>query len=553
MQAYNLREQELVIRMERLFSEADKRVSTLQRLTAATQGAMDGIARSIVNLLDNTDFDRSKDNFLNNPLLGGDIDFECFNFFRHLKTDAQLFDDAAHALKSSGHSLYAANEGANSDIPRWNRVDGWAEIGSVGATLYDLACPLPENFVRPGLGKLHVQFIASRRTTNALPAGVQAYAGIWDNTAGQRKWIEGDAFALTHSVVGATGATTREFKVIGLSDYGAQIESNVVTVNNSPAALTPANYVRLNMSGAPGFIQFDIYEKVGGTVFLIGQIFNSIDVAFNHTGAHLRTEGASFPTVTDTKAKAYAETDDFEITSGVWSVFDFTIPIPPTYNVNNTTDRQWFRFGLKTSTADERQVLLDRLGVSLGFGDWAPSARRPANVNPSSSMTGSTQGPPPGGGEPPDDGSGGPRCWVIEGSEIATIQDGKEVSIPFDDLLSAMRVVSDSLRPNSILRVRRDFVDETILVETENGLSRRFTTTHRLRKDVDNVHGTPVGKLKVGDTVVTRLDGNVEITTISKWEPVSGRVEVGSIALGPGHWFWLNGFASHNAKTLFLT
>jgi hypothetical protein len=41
-----------------------------------------------------------------------------------------LAETAANALKSSGHSLYAANEGVNGVIPRWDRDHGYAEIGS---------------------------------------------------------------------------------------------------------------------------------------------------------------------------------------------------------------------------------------------------------------------------------------------------------------------------------------------------------------------------------------------------------------------------------------
>jgi hypothetical protein len=550
MQGLDLKEQEVRIRMERLFSEADERIEQLAIATAAAQVlAPDENPISIVNLVDDSDFDWSKDRFLNNPVLGGDIDFEAFNWFRHLKTDTLLVEDAAHALKFTGHSLYAANEGANADIPRWDRVNGWPEIGNAGATGYDLACPLPENYVRPGRGRLFVQFQAGRRTASALPAGLQVYGGIWDNTVGQQKYIEGGNFTLTAAIVGATGATSRQFKIIGTSDYNTQIESNVVTIANAPATLSTSNYIRLNMTGAAGFIQFDIYELVGGVASRIGQIFNSIDVAYNHYDiAPKANVGAAFPTATLTKPRAYAETDTFDVIDSAWTLFDLVVPIPSTYDTSVTTGKQWFRWGLTLPTTDVRQVLLDRLGISFGFGHWAPSGRRPANNVSSTSMASSNQNPPIGGGGPPGDGDGGPRCWMLEGCEIPVMHGAKEVALGFEELRIGTRTVSDALRPNTIISKHSHFVDETYLVETSNGLSWRFTETHRLRTSVDDVHGTPVKKLAVDVPLVTRPHKTVEETRITKHELIRERVEVGSLALGPGHWLWVNGFGSHNIK-----
>lgn len=532
-------------------AHGDEDLIALIEQTVRTSDAVpsDDLVRSIVNLIDNSDFDWSKDRFLNNPLLGGDIDFEAFNWFRHPQADTQLLEDAAHALKYAGHSLYAANEGADADIPRWDRANGYPELGNAGATKWDIVCPLPENLVRPGRGRFYVQVMASARTATALPAGVQLYAGFWDNTAGRRKWIEGGDFTLTAEIVGAAGATTREYKVIGTSDYGAQIESNVVSPATAPAALSIANYVRLTMTGAPGFIQFDIYEKVGGVVYRIGQIFNSIDVSYNHYDiAPKENVGAAFPSVTATRARAYAETDEFSAPYGSWVVHDLVIPIPPTYNFSLTTDKQWLRIGLTAATTDARQVLLDRLGVSLGFGDWSASARRPANNVPSTSMSGSTQGGSQGGGTPPNDGAGGIRCWMLEGCEIRVMHGQKEKRLNFEQLRLGDRVVSDNLRPNVIISKRRDFVDETYLIETANGLSWRFTATHRLRRNGDDWKGTPVGQLQIGDTLVTRPEKTVEETTVVKLELIRERVEVGALGMGPGHWLWVNGFSSHNVK-----
>jgi hypothetical protein len=552
MEAATLRDQQQIIRLEQLRQEVDKRMDALDQATRAAQLAVQqGEAQrvSIVNLIDNSDFDWSQDRFLNNPVLGGDIDFECFNWFRHLTTDTLLIENAAHALKYAGHSLYAAAEGADGDIPRWDRPDGWPEIGAVGANQYDLVSPLPENFIQPGRGRIYLQFMAKRRTATALPAGIQVYGAFFDNTVGQAKVIEGGTFALVGVRIGAAGATSRQFKVIGTSDYGSQIESNVVTIADSVAVLSVANYVRLTMSGAVGFIQFDIYELVGGVCSRIGQIFNSINVSYNHYDiAPKANVGGVFPTVTLTKARAYAQTDDFEVSDSGWTLYDLTIPIPPTYASSATTGKQWFRLGLTAATADPRQVLFDKVGLSFGFGDWSPSARRPANFTSSTSLSGSDQGPPTGGGGPAGDGGGGPRCWLLDGCRINVLHGEKELLQSFDDLKLGERIVSNSIRSNILLSKSRHFVEEVFLVETANGLSHFFTATHRLRRNADDLHGTPVVKLEIGNSLITRPDKIVESTTITRLELMRGRFEVGSVALRPGHWLWVNGFGSHNIK-----
>lgn len=564
METASIRDQQLIMRLEELRQETDAQIEALQ---TASDRAANLLATgnenpvAIVNLIDGSDYDWSTDRFLNNPVLGGDIDFQAYLWFRQLTSATLLVEDAAHALKFAGHSLYAANEGADGDIPRWDRASGWPEIGAVGANQYDIACPLPENFIQPGRGNIYGQFQATRRTANALPAGLRVYAGFWDNTVGQQKWIEGGNTTLNAVRVGAAGAISRQFKVIGRTDYGAEVESNVVTIPDSVTPLSTTNYVRLVLEGAAGFIQFDIYELVGGVCSRIGQVFNSINLSYNHYDiAPKANVGAAFPVVTLTKPRAYAEVSDFTVTNAGWILFDFTIPIPSTYDTNPTTGKQWFRWGLTLPTADPRQVLIDKVGLSFGFGTWAASARRPANQVASTALAGSGQNPT-GGGGPPGPGDGGPRCWVLDGCQINCLEGSKEHIKHFDQLKLGQRLVSDSVRSNVLLSTARHTVDshadapitdQVFLIETANGLSHPFTGTHRLRRNGEDTNGTAVVKLAKGDTLITRPDRIPEESTITKHELLIGRFEVGSVGLTPGHWFWVNRFGSHNAKMLQL-
>jgi hypothetical protein len=54
-----------------------------------------------------------------------------------------------------------------------------------------------------------LQFEAQLDTTDALPSGIQSYAGFYDETAGQRKYIEGGAFTITDENGNNPGVTFR--------------------------------------------------------------------------------------------------------------------------------------------------------------------------------------------------------------------------------------------------------------------------------------------------------------------------------------------------------
>lgn len=397
------RDQELIEQINSTPLTLEQRIAALEAAQEAPVSPL--VLGAIKQLLDNTDFSWSKLAYLTagtTPATVGDMNFEAYNWFRQLQSDPLVFD-AAHALKSSGHSLFAANEGVNADIPRWNRVDGWGQMGSVG-TNWDIGCPLPTNFVTPSQ-RFYFQCLVRLRTDTPFSA-VKLYAGFFDNTPGIVDWIRSGSFPLSASVYGPTGSTTIAYKLIVTTDSGDTVSSTTVTITNAPASLSGSNGVALSWPRYGGFTTVAIYKTVSGVSYLVFTVGDGAN-AFNDVGQFQRVVD-SVPSGVST-ARAYAETRVFN-PSSAWAEFDLGIPIPPTYNFSLTTGNQCLRVGLTGATGEGFQVEIDRVGISSDWGLWAISDRdKNAASQPSTSQTSSTQGPPSGGGDPPDDGGGGER------------------------------------------------------------------------------------------------------------------------------------------------
>src|SRR5439155_115251 len=161
------------------------------------------------------------------------------------------------------HSLFAANEGTDLNIPRWDRLHGWAEMGSLTVERWSLDAPFGQNIIRPGLPMFAIAIVKMRDTAAAMPNGARFYFGCWDATAARDRWIEGDNFDLSVTPVGATGSTTVSYKAVGTLSDGSQIESDTATITNSNATLSASNYNRLTWINAPGILDFTLYRLKG--------------------------------------------------------------------------------------------------------------------------------------------------------------------------------------------------------------------------------------------------------------------------------------------------
>ena len=487
------------------------------------------------------------------PATAGDTNRESYNWYYQTAADTSL--QTSTPLLGTGHSGYA---GLNADAPVWDLVNGLFHIGSE-STQYDIACPLPTDFVFPGQ-RFYVYFEASLADGTVIqPDDLQVYCGFWDNTAGQEKWIEGDDFTPTVAVQGVAGTRTLEYKIFAETDSGTQILSDTVTVTTAPTTLDASNHVRLYFDGAAGFIRYLVYRKDGSNYYQVADIRNSIDLQFfdiAETGSTV-VPVDGFPVLSSQRPQAYAKTSELDaLTSSAFAAHTLTIQVPTTYNRGNTTaGNQWFRFGLDElmGAGDARGIAIRRISVSEGYGSWT---RSPRDMQAASSPTSTATGAPGTGNttiNPPPPGTGNPTCVTLD--TIVTkihseIVDGKRTEVLKDVAIEEIEKGDILVCGTNALIVQAthtgtvEFIYE---IETENELTLKCSESHRLITSRFDRTGKAVKFLNEGDYVLTEKNG-VEQVRIVRKTLILKRTVVKSIKLPSPHFFTTNKIVSHNRK-----
>ena len=470
----------------------------------------------------------------------GDTNHEAYNWYAGTAATTDLSSLAA--LVDSGHSTYA---GLNADDAVWDRANATFLLGGSTA-LYDVACPLPTDFVFPGQ-KFYLYFEAAKAQSDTDENSTQFYCGFWDNTAGQRKWIEGSSFTPTASVWGVAGARTLKYKVLLETDTGSQILSSEITVATAPASLSADNHVRLSFSGAPGFIRYVIYRKDGTNVYRVGEIRNSIDLQFydlQETGSSVVLE-SGYPSVSGSKPQAYAITNTFSPGSvGTVTAHTMTIQIPTTYDKSVTGNlQQWFRFGLSNLVAagSEREIVIRNISLSQGYGGWTRSildmsAKSGPSTSAASAPTGGTTTT-----EPPSGGGGGQVCLPLD-MIVPTLNGDRSVG---ELSLSDHCVIGPMALP--IKRIRDGEVQFLWEFELETGEVIRCSDSHRLITSLTDRKGRPAFALQEGDSLLTQ---RFTESRIIRKEQILGQAKVRQIFLPEPHIFIANGVVNHNVKPI---
>jgi len=472
------------------------------------------------------------------PSTAGDGNHSCYNWLCGTTASTDL--SAGLALVDSGHSTFG---GLNADSPIWDRTNGTFLLGS-SSTNYDVFAPLKTDFVFPGK-RFYVYFEASvAGSSTNIGSGNQFYCGFWDNTAGQRKWISGSSFTPTASVYGVAGARTLKYKVHAKTDSGVEMLSTEVTVATAPSTLTTGNHVRLSFTGAPGFIEYNVYRLDGSNYYRVAQIRNSIDLQFYdmvESGSTV-VPVPGYPSVTATAPRAYAQTVDFEPAAlGSFQAHTMTIQVPTTYDRSVTGNlQQYLRFGLTglvNASGDRRQVVIRHMAVSEGYGGWVRCALDfSAASGPSTAATSAPTGGNPTG-DPPDGGSGGSVCLLLD----------TKIDVPggVEEIRNITK--GDFIEHNGKIRVRStkegtvQFIWE---IETENGFVVGCSDTHKWCSSEDDYYGKKAGMLEVGDILLTKLGPS----PIIRKECIFGQFRVKEITIPSPHKYWANGIASRNRK-----
>lgn len=566
--------------LEPLMSSIKVNADAIANLSA-TVASTGGVFAEIVNLIDNSFPEWSKAAYIATGVAAdaaGDTNLESYNMFRQPQADTLLAQTSANALKApktiepAEHSLFVANEGTTADIPRYDKVNGRIEFGGV-TNRYDLIIPLPNDIGFSGQ-IFYVTFEAMLRTATALP-NIQAYSGIYDNTAGQRKYIEGGTFAITDSsgnspgvTYGIPGSTSVDYKIIASTDSGEQAESNILNFPNAPATFDGNNHPRVRFSGVPGFIKFEIYRKIGTNFVLQYTVANTIEGTYFDIGNPPQKVVSAFPSITVARPRAYARTTTFvpgSLTGLGWARHSMTIQIPTTYNRSLTASgMQYFRFGLDGLTTDPRQVLLRKFALSMGNGIWA---RSPNDIRMGVHSAPSTTAVAAGGGgggpiaTPPPSGSGGyvppptGGCVLINDTLMSLISSNGRGIVT---ILNRVKQgdFSDTGGPviGKVKKVKQFHSSRIFRIKTASGLEVGCTFDHPFITDKLNLNGTPCEALKkrfdAGEkvTVLTRPKRTVISDKIVQMDEEFGDFWVAMPSMEGSHIVILNGFLSHNLK-----
>ncbi|MEQ1763842.1 MAG: hypothetical protein ABL984_11950 [Pyrinomonadaceae bacterium] len=454
------------------------------------------------------------------PGTAGDTNHECFGFFRQQEL-VDLTLDAAHALKGSGHSLYAANEGADAKIPIWDRTNGQLVWGAAAAPGYDIALQLRNNHIKPG-ELWYIHFILGAMTADLVPSDLEMYCGIWHKTASEEGWIEGSNFVLDHEIVGIKGTKELNYMVVAVNDSGNTLYSQILNVTDAPDGFDTANdlpgnsisYPRVTYNSAQsgGFIQFKIYREdvAAGNFWQVADIRGTNNFVFDDFGARVNmTPQPALPTpaVENEQALAYSRGLDVGAQGSSLIVNQFTLRIPANYNLSDTLPfSQWLRFGFTRTTAVNRQIRLDKIYLGPTYNLWSDSTFDPTDAQ---SSTSETSGTPIGGGgipqDPPPPGGGG--CLRFDTPVWRVDLDGEVERTPQGMIRWGDGLVSDLRGKNVVRQPIPGSARFLYRLEFENGVWFFCSKTHQMPAGA-NGEGRRVALLsKVGDTVWGRTNG----------------------------------------------
>jgi len=399
--------------------------------------------------------------------------------------------------------------------------------------------------------------------SGSFPAsGVELGFWIYDNTAGQRKRLEGTANVLNLRVTvkGTPAATvSAKYRIVATTDWGDEIVSNEVTVNRPSDAsyVTGQVYSLLQWDVLPGVISYDVYMDTGGTLHLLYQADTSTG-AYADQGRREKTVGA-WPAGT-TLPVAYAAFKEGKFSPANWydsksAWGEFLAPIlhiPAGYDMSLTAGgHQWFCGGLSaalTGAGMKRALIIDQLMLSTDPGKYADSAldqqaKRPQSVTMSGSYQGGAGTGGGGAGTNPGD-EGGERC-PVETARIA-LPDGTTKRA--GDLRVGDTILSGTLRP---VRVTYVHVTEPVQVwrlTTRRGHGGAASGSHRVIRHARDGRGEAMIYLRPDAKVLAHEDGRLVADRVKGCAVLQRKRRVVEVGLEGEHTYIADGVVVHNVK-----
>lgn len=293
------------------------------------------------------------------------------------------FDHSVLSYTGAGSNtdLYRWCRGANAanainagTSPKWEKADGWLTLSSTSAA-NDLCYPFLTRVIRPGQ-VLHLLFNA-RLKAPARANGVSLEVGFWDETAGFQNWIAdslvgsaGSAAPIVTKIGPGAATTTYTYRVVAYTDAGGTVVSAAGTIVGA-AALTVTDYNRIEWAEVAGATAYHVFRTVpAGSAGLV-EIITTGATSYNDIGP-TRAPGTAVPL--SNPARALRTISDFGARLRTdWQPFRVAIRIPRAYNLSATgADKQFFRLGLRGALTPP-EIEVDRIGLSLTPGAWAPA------------------------------------------------------------------------------------------------------------------------------------------------------------------------------------
>ncbi|HXG82648.1 MAG TPA: hypothetical protein VNI84_01350 [Pyrinomonadaceae bacterium] len=555
------------------------------------------------NQLWNGELGHSVNSWFDAALTIDDKSKECAFWFSHDGMLSGLALESTDARTSAVNKTlkHAAHSNYSSAFSRWNSENGWAEL--TGTKTLDAL--LPANFIDATTRDVFVSMIAAKRNAFIeIPENALMFAGVYDNTLGQRKFLTG-TLGFSAALNGTPAAQTieRRYKIHVKSDRGFSLISPEIVVAGAPAdnLFSSSKNISMNWRQTAGQSEVDIYEFVPATATY--RLIQTVSAAssYIHEGDFLRAVGG-YPASTGTERRAVYYTRVGELsslaTNGVspsWDTINFLISVPNDYSKAVTTDREWLRAGittacnlfvtgcatdgtttikapaavfeaqyaalyggLTTQIYDENDVLLLSTTVSsrtddthlvlvaavparanvkirilgagfhgvlvdkihLGFQrnvSYAPNPFDARALQPVAAPTSSTQGTVGEGGT-----GGGITTCVAAKTPVKTAS-GQRIAIeknqPGDSWDSA------EFAPNILLKLKEGF-DYVRRVRSANNCFIECTDTERFIVSRSDSEGTPLFRLRVGDAVLTEIDGRIESSRIIEISEYLGKTFV---------------------------
>jgi hypothetical protein len=453
--------------------------------------------------------------------------------------DANLATNSA--LKTPTHTRY----GSTVNNPDYDKTNGWVRYSD---SAFTINCPLSHNLISPS--KQYILSFVYKLSGDiaSLPTYfADIYVGLWDNSPGQRKFIEGKPLDLTATVVGTPGATSRDYFVVMYTGGGESIGTKVLTVATTNATIDATNYVELSWTQPPNIVRSEIWRKTGATYERL--LFPYPASTYKDKG-QVNNTGGGFPVVDFKRQRAFVQllTSTFAPASSKgWRLGQVNIAVPFDYDLSKTTDKQWLIIGLKTSLAgagSTRALLIDLIALDDKFGTFTRCpldffAKRQLSVSPTSGDQGTS-----GSGDGPID-PGDQGCPAFDA--LIETDCGQIRAIDLVDNEHKYKVIN---RNHQAVNYTAKIMPPQVMYTVSAGdLVTTGSETNPHFDDETDVTGKALKEYSKGDSILTKK-GVVPIDFIIRRSRKQHTVLI--TLSGNEKGFWQDEFGVHNLKTFRL-